>query len=76
MGQKAALLGGGVVLLTSLVGIGKWAWNKYVKTVGRMNQLMRKITPVEQESAVGKVKRGHPRDWLSSIDQETKSTWS
>ena len=31
VGQKAALVGGGVVLLSGLIGIGKWAWDKYVK---------------------------------------------
>ena len=83
LGQKAMILGSGLALVTGIVGLGKWAWDKYADKKEKDDSGNEE--PVEEQEAMvenvpavqrKKIKRSHPRDWMRSIEHETKAIWS
>lgn len=80
VGQKAALVGGSAVLLSGLIGIGKWVWDKYVKKRKEDESIQARgeneITLMVEESVAGrKMIRRHPREWVRASEHETKVIW-
>jgi hypothetical protein len=73
LGQKAAIFSGGLALVTGLIGLGKWAWDKFAnKKEQEDEQVEDEEVPIEQ---LKKIKRSHPREWKRSIEYRTNAIW-